>query len=94
MLVPIQINSDDLLSQYSLSKEDVENVIDYTIKETAEMIKEIVNYSGNIVWDTSKPDGTPKRMMDSTKLFNLGWSPKTNLKEGLTKTIEWYNLNK
>lgn len=67
---------------------------DYTIKETSELIKDIVGYKGELVWDTSKPDGTPKRMMDSSKLFNLGWRPKISLEEGLKKTIEWYRSQK
>lgn len=66
--------------------------IDYTIRETSELIKKIVGYDGEIIWDTSKSDGTPKRMMDSTKISNLGWTPKINLESGLTKTIEWYKM--
>lgn len=65
--------------------------IDYTIRELTMMIAEIVGYTGEIVWDTTKPDGTPKRMLDSTKLFDLGWKPTVDLREGLTKTIEWFN---
>jgi GDP-L-fucose synthase len=68
--------------------------VDYTIKELVENIAEIVGYKGDIQWDTSKPDGTPKRMLDSTKLFDLGWRPKYGLKEGLTKAINWYKLHK
>jgi GDP-L-fucose synthase len=67
---------------------------DYTIKEVVENIAGIVGYKGDIVWDSSKPDGTPKRMLDTTKLFDLGWRPKIGLKEGLTKAINWYKLNK
>jgi GDP-L-fucose synthase len=65
---------------------------DYTIKELVELIAELTQYEGKILWDTSKPDGTPKRMLDTTKLQNLGWKPKVSLREGLTKTIEWYKL--
>lgn len=65
---------------------------DYTIKELVTMIAELVDYKGEILWDTTKPDGTPKRMLDSTRLFNLGWKPKIGLREGLTKAIEWYRL--
>lgn len=66
---------------------------DYTIKELVSLIAELIQYEGEIIWDTFRPDGTPKRMLDTTKLFNLGWKPKVSLKEGLTKTIEWYRLN-
>jgi len=66
---------------------------DYTIKELVTMIAKLVDYNGEILWDTTKPDGTPKRMLDSTRLFNLGWKPKIGLREGLTKAIEWYKLH-
>lgn len=65
---------------------------DYTIKELVELIAELTDYKGTIVWDTSKPDGTPKRVLDTTRLFNLGWRPKISLRQGLTKTLEWYSL--
>lgn len=67
---------------------------DYTIRELVETIAEIVGYKGNIVWDHTKPDGTPKRMLDCTKLFDRGWKPKVNLREGLTKAVDWYKLHK
>ena len=67
--------------------------IDYTIKEIVEMIKEIVGYNGNIVWDTSKPNGTPKRLLDNGKLSKLGWTSKVNLKSGLQNTYRWYINN-
>lgn len=67
---------------------------DYTIKELVESIAEIVGYKGEIVWDTSKPDGTPKRILDSSRLFDLGWKPKVPLKEGLTRAVNWYKLHK
>ena len=54
---------------------------DYTIKEIVEIIKDVVDYKGNIIWDTTKPNGTPKRLLDSTKLFNLGWKPKVELRQ-------------
>ena len=58
---------------------------DITIKELAETIKTITNYNGEIVWDTNKPDGTPRKLMDVSKLSNLGWKYKTELKEGIEK---------
>lgn len=66
--------------------------IDYTIKELVELIAELTQYEGTIVWDTDRPDGTPKRLLDSTKLTNMGWKPKFSLRDGLTKTIEWYKV--
>lgn len=65
---------------------------DYTIKELVEMVAEVTGYKGNIVWDTTKSDGTPKRILDTTRLRDLGWKPKVSLREGLTKTLEWYKL--
>jgi GDP-L-fucose synthase len=83
-----------LMNNYS--SEEIINIgygIDYTIKETAEMLKKVVGYEGEIVWDTTKPNGTPKRLLDTTKLFNMGWRPKIGLEEGLTKAVKWYMLN-
>lgn len=59
--------------------------IEISIKELAEMIKEITGYEGELKWDSSKPDGTPRKLMDSTKLNNLGWKAKINLHEGITR---------
>lgn len=66
---------------------------DYTIKELVELIAELTEFEGQIAWDASKPDGTPKRILDTSKLFNLGWKPKVSLREGLTRTIKWYRLH-
>jgi GDP-L-fucose synthase len=67
---------------------------DYTIKKLVESIADAVGYKGEIVWDTKKPDGTPKRILDSSRLFKLGWAPKVPLKEGLTRAVNWYKLHK
>jgi GDP-L-fucose synthase len=83
-----------LMNNYS--DEKIINIgtgVDYTIKELVETITNIVGYKGDIAWDASKPGGTPKRLLDSTLLFNLGWKPKISLEKGLTKTIEWYKLS-
>lgn len=80
-----------LMNKYS--GEDIINIgvgEDYTIKELVNMIASLTGYEGEIVWDATKPDGTPKRMLDSRKLFDLGWTPKVDLKKGLTKSINWY----
>lgn len=63
---------------------------DVSIKELVEIIKEIIGYKGNFVWDSSKPDGMPKKLMDSNKINEIGWKNKTTLKEGLIKTYSWY----
>ncbi|MEO8066274.1 MAG: GDP-L-fucose synthase [Flavobacteriales bacterium] len=58
--------------------------VDLTIKELAEMIKEIVGYSGELKWNTEKPDGTPRKLMDVSRLHNLGWKHRIGLREGIT----------
>lgn len=63
---------------------------DVTIAELAEMVKEIVGYQGTILFDESKPDGTPRKLMDSSRLSSLGWKPKRDLREGLQSTYEWF----
>ncbi|EFJ08157.1 hypothetical protein SELMODRAFT_132459 [Selaginella moellendorffii] len=61
-----------------------------SIKELAEMVKEVVGFPGELKWDASKPDGTPRKLMDSSKLATLGWKPRITLREGLTETYKWY----
>lgn len=63
---------------------------DYSIRELAEMIKQIIGFNGNIVFDKSKPDGMPQKLMDSTKLNSIGWKPNNTIYEGLEKTYKWY----
>ena len=63
------------------------------IKELAELVKEVIGFEGDLIWDSSKPDGTPRKLMDSSKLANLGWIPKVSLKEGLVDTYKWYLEN-
>lgn len=67
--------------------------VDVTIKELAETIKEIVGFSGNLVFDASKPDGTPRKLLDVSKINNLGWKYKVDLKNGIEKTLEWVKEN-
>ena len=61
---------------------------DISIKELANLVAEIIGYKGTIKWDKSMPDGTPRKLLDISRLKNLGWSPKINLKDGLKLTIE------
>ncbi len=63
---------------------------DLEIRELAAIIKEIVGYQGEIVNDASKPDGTPRKLLDVSKLHNLGWKHKTELKEGIATVYEWF----
>ncbi|HET6996781.1 MAG TPA: GDP-L-fucose synthase [Chitinophagaceae bacterium] len=61
-----------------------------TIKELALLVKEVVGFNGDIQFDTGKPDGTPRKLMDSSRLHNLGWKHSTSLKEGLKKTYPFF----
>lgn len=63
---------------------------DISIKELAEMIKNIVRYEGKIVWDSSKPNGAPRKLLNVDRLRNLGWKYKTELKQGIKNIYEWY----
>ena len=63
---------------------------DVTIKELAETISDVVGFTGGIIWDTSKPNGTPRKVMNVDKLKSLGWEPKIGLREGIELTYEWY----
>lgn len=63
---------------------------DLTIRELTYLIAKVVGYTGEIIWDTSKPDGMPRKVMDVSKINNLGWKYKTSLEEGLIKTYNWY----
>jgi GDP-L-fucose synthase len=64
---------------------------DLTIKEISEILKEVVGFHGEVVWDESKPDGTPRKLLDISKITKLGYQPQEDLKTGITKTYEWYN---
>ena len=80
-----------LMEQYNGS--DIINIgtgTDVSILELAQLIGESVGYQGKIVFDTSKPDGTPRKLLDVNKINALGWKAKVPLAEGVKKTIEWY----
>jgi GDP-L-fucose synthase len=63
---------------------------DVTIRELADVIARVVGYDGPVEWDQSKPDGTPKKLMDSSLIRSRGWSPKISLEDGIRSTYEWY----
>ncbi|MCK5807942.1 GDP-L-fucose synthase [bacterium] len=64
--------------------------IDLTIKELAETVKKVVGFEGTIEWDTTKPDGTPRKLLDISKITQLGWHPEVSLTEGLQTVYHWY----
>nr|GLL34303.1 putative GDP-L-fucose synthase 2 [Ipomoea trifida] len=80
-----------LLEHYSgLEHVNVGSGKEVTIKELAELVKEVVGFKGELVWDPTKPDGTPRKLMDSSSLAGMGWTPKISLRDGLIDTYKWY----
>jgi GDP-L-fucose synthase len=67
---------------------------DISIAELAELVKDITGFQGRIVYDSSKPDGTPRKLLDVSRLHSLGWRAKTSLQEGIIKTYDWYRKNR
>jgi GDP-L-fucose synthase len=66
---------------------------DISIRELAELICEVVGFDGELAWDTSKPDGTPKKLLDVSKLCALGWQPAISLRDGIARTYQWFRAN-
>lgn len=95
------IYNDDLAnaSLFLMSKYDASEMInigtgvDYEIKELANIICNVVGYKGELVWDTSKPNGTMRKVLDVKKLFLSGWRPSVSLEEGIKKVIESLEIN-
>ncbi len=67
--------------------------VDLTIKELAVLIQEVVGHQGVIEWDSTKPDGTPRKLMDVSKMHDLGWRHEVELREGIQKTYQWFLEN-
>jgi GDP-L-fucose synthase len=77
-------------------KDDVINVgygKELSIFDLAQLVKSLIKYEGDIIWDVSKPDGTPRKLLDSSKMNQYGWNPKINLEDGITQTIRWFREN-
>ena len=84
-----------LMNQYSGNEPvNIGTGAEYTIGELAEIIRRVVGFEGEIVNDTSKPDGTPKKLLDSSKFFSLGWRPETDFETGIRITYEDFVKNK
>lgn len=85
--------------EFIMDKEVEENLInvgsgyEISIKQLANMIKSVVGFEGNLSFDSSKPDGNPRKLLDSTLINGLGWKPKMELKEGLKITYDWFLKN-
>jgi GDP-L-fucose synthase len=63
---------------------------DVTIREVAAMVARIVGFDGETVWDSTKPDGTPQKLLDVSKLASTGWVASVGLEDGIRSTVEWY----
>jgi len=95
------LHVDDLASAclFLLEKYDSPEIInvgcgeDVSIRELAELICAIVGFEGQLAWDNTKPDGTPRKLLDVTKLQNLGWRPTIPLRDGIAQTYEWFLKN-
>jgi GDP-L-fucose synthase len=95
------LHVDDLAAAclFLLEKYDSAEIInvgfgeDISIRELAELICEIVGFRGNLIWDSTKPDGTPRKLLDVSKLHGLGWRHTISLREGIARTYEWFLQN-
>ena len=84
-----------LLEKYNESEHiNVGTGEDVTIKELATSIANATGFTGEIQWDASKPDGTPRKVMDVSRMKALGWKPEISLEQGIAQTVEWYQSNK
>jgi GDP-L-fucose synthase len=80
-----------LMNNYDESEHiNVGSSEEYSIKDLAEIVAKATGFTGNIIWDTNKPNGTPRRKLDNSKLENIGWKSSVTLSEGLKNTVEWY----
>jgi GDP-L-fucose synthase len=84
-----------LMSSYSSG--ELINVgagVDVSIRELTDIIRDVVGYDGEVVFDTSKPDGTPRKVLDISRLSRLGWAPRIGLREGIVNTYKWFLENR
>jgi GDP-L-fucose synthase len=73
---------------------NVSTNVEYTIKDLSEILKQKLGYGGDIIWDITKPNGTPRRKVCVEKLSKLGWYPKISFESGLSKTVDWFLKNR
>ncbi|WP_269622128.1 GDP-L-fucose synthase family protein [Prochlorococcus marinus] len=85
---PESINAPTFLNGQKLSYLNIGTGVDLKIKELAEIIAEKIGFSGSIKWDNSKPDGTPKKQLDVSRIMSLGWKPKISLEKGIDHTLK------
>jgi len=73
---------------------NVSSDVEYTIKDLSEILKQKLEYSGEIIWDITKPNGTPRRKVCIEKISKLGWYPKISFEDGLSRTVDWFLNNR
>jgi GDP-L-fucose synthase len=83
------------LDSYNSSEHiNIGSGVEISIKDLAIKISKASNFQGEIIWNNTKPDGTPRKVLDITKIKSLGWTPQIDLDAGITKTVQWYQENK
>jgi GDP-L-fucose synthase len=83
------------LEKYDDSQQiNIGSGVEISIKDLGQKIARLTGFTGKIVWDSNRPDGTPRKVLDSTKINKLGWKPAINLDQGIAATVEWYQENK
>ena len=95
------LHVDDMASAcvFLMNKESLKDIVnvgygsDLTIRELAELICKVIGFTGELKFDPSKPDGTPRKLLDISRLQNLGWQPKINLEDGIARTYTWFLEN-
>lgn len=95
------LHSDDLASACLFALENYDGEValnvgtgeDISIRDLAELIKKTVGFEGEIVWDSSKPDGTPRKLLDVTRMSELGWKASKTLEQGIQETYDWFKRN-
>jgi GDP-L-fucose synthase len=65
-----------------------------SIGELADLVQRVVGYEGPVLWDDSRPDGTPRKLMDVTRIKSLGWAPEVGLEDGIRRTYDWFLANR
>lgn len=92
-ILNIDRNLYESITNPMMSHINVGTSVDFKISELAEIISDVVGFKGDLIFDTTKPDGTPRKLMDSSKIRSTGWVPTIELKEGLKNTYSWYKNN-
>ena len=80
----------DLLERAARGMYNVGYGSDVTIRELAELVQRVVGYDGTVSWDASRPDGTPRKLLDSSRVLATGWRPNISLEDGISQTYEWF----